>query len=235
MPNKPVILADSTAGWPTLCVSLQRVGIPNSEPLCFFRAPHRCGRLGLTYSRGVPERLKRYYGNDYLHFLTCSCYHRQPWLANEERRDLFLKILEEVRQRYQFVVVGYVVMPDHIHLLISEPEFGTQSTVMQVVKQRFSRRVLDEKRHLRLDRNAPPTVEHVWQRRFYDFHIWNERKRIEKLRYMHRNPVRAGLVLEPEQWVWSSFRSYAFEEEGLVKINQRAKAVMRVRAAESQQ
>ena len=57
-----------------------------------------------------------------------------------------LEILEQVRQRYQFVVVGYVVMPEHIHLLISEPERGTPSTVMQVVKQRFARRVLRRKR-----------------------------------------------------------------------------------------
>ena len=79
----------------------------------------------------MPKGLKRYYGNEYLHFLTCSCFHRQPWLASA-RRDLFLRILEEGRQRYGFVVVGYVVMPAHIALLISEPERGTQSTVMQV-------------------------------------------------------------------------------------------------------
>ncbi len=58
----------------------------------------------------MPKGLKRYYGHEYLHFLTCSGYHRQPWLATARRRDLFLQILEEVRQRYGFVVVGYVAM-----------------------------------------------------------------------------------------------------------------------------
>lgn len=149
----------------------------------------------------MPKGLKRYYGHDYLHFLTCSCYHRQPWLATAARRDLFLQILEEVRQRYRFVAVGYVVMPDHIHLLIGEPERGTPSTVMQVVKQRFARCVLR-----RANRNPAQgelwqrQPEHVWQRRFYDFNVWSERKRVEKLRYMHRNPVREQLVEEPEQW-----------------------------------
>jgi putative transposase len=94
----------------------------------------------------MPKGLKRYYGHEYLHFLTCSCYHRQPWLGTTHRRDLFLQILEEVRQRYGFVVVGYVAMPDHIHLLISEPERGTQSTVMQVLKLRYARRILARKR-----------------------------------------------------------------------------------------
>jgi len=69
----------------------------------------------------------------------------------------------------------------------------------------------------------------VWQRRFYDFNVWSERKRIEKLRYMHRNPVRRGLVAQPEQWVWSSFRSYAYGEVGRVRINQWGPAKMKIR------
>jgi putative transposase len=143
--------------------------------------------------------------------------------------------LEQGRQQYGFVVVGYVVMPEHIHLLIGEPERGTQSTVMQVLKQRYARRVLTETRAENLDRvdswELPPFAKcakdrppGVWQRRFYDFHVWSERKRVEKLRYMHRNPVKDALVQEPEQWMWSSYRSYAYGEEGLVRINQWRKA-----------
>jgi hypothetical protein len=60
---------------------------------------------------------------------------------------------------------------------------------------------------------------HVWQARFYDFNVWSEHKRVEKLRYMHRNPVKRGLVIEPEQWRWSSYRWYAVGEMGLVKLN----------------
>jgi putative transposase len=84
----------------------------------------------------------RYYGTRHLHFINCSCYHRQPWLARPQRRDMFLRVLEHVRQRYGFVVVGYVVMPEHIHLLIGEPEKGDPSRVMQALKQGFARRVL---------------------------------------------------------------------------------------------
>ena len=60
----------------------------------------------------------------------------------------------------------------------------------------------------------------MWQRHFYDFQVWSERKRVEKLRYMHRNPVKEGLVQAPEQWAWSSYCSYAYGEEGMVGINQ---------------
>jgi Transposase IS200 like len=69
----------------------------------------------------MPWGLERWHGGHDLHFLTFSCYRRQPWLASVSRRDLFVKVLEQARQRYQWVVVGYVVMPEHIHLLVSEP------------------------------------------------------------------------------------------------------------------
>jgi putative transposase len=179
-------------------------------------------------------RLQRYYGSDHLHFITCSCYRRQPWLGNARRRDCFLKVLEEVRQRYRFVVVGYVVMPEHVHLLIGEPETGTPSTVMQVLKQRFARQVLQQLRQRRGPQQSELWAEgpeHVWQRRFYDFNVWTERKRVEKLRYMHRNPVKRRLVLEPEQWAWSTFRWYASGETVPVKINEWGPAELKIRTA----
>ncbi|HEV3510627.1 MAG TPA: hypothetical protein VGS05_02915, partial [Candidatus Sulfotelmatobacter sp.] len=58
-----------------------------------------------------------------------------------------------------------------------------------------------------------------WQARFYDFNVWTTKKRVEKLRYMHRNPVKRGLVKSPEQWRWSSYRHYALQEAGPVRVN----------------
>jgi len=72
-------------------------------------------------------------------------------------------------------------------------------------------------------------AHHAWQRRFYEFNVWSKKKRIEKLRYMHRNPVQRGLVGEPEQWAWSSFRSYAYGEAGAVRINRWGPAMPRRR------
>jgi putative transposase len=155
---------------------------------------------------------ERFYGAGDLHFITCSCYRRQPLLGTPRRRDLFLTVLEQVRRRYQFVVVGYVVMPEHIHLLMSEPQEKNPSTVMQALKLGFARRVLAEAKRKRdpgQDRLFDYAPQHIWQKRFYDFNVWTERKRIEKPRYMHRNPVTRGLVVSPELWKWSSFRAYA--------------------------
>ncbi len=175
----------------------------------------------------------RYYGSGDLHFITCSCHRRQPLLGTARRRDLFLTVLEQVRRRYQFVVVGYVVMPEHIHLLLSEPQQATPSTVMQALKLGFARRVLGQIRRRRNPAQAPlfeHSPHHVWQKRFYDFNVWSRRKRVEKLRYMHRNPVKRGLVESPELWRWSSYRAYALGEPGPVRINEWQVLPMRVRA-----
>ena len=68
-------------------------------------------------AQGMRNKLERRYGQRQLHFITCSCYRRRPLLGTGRRRDAFLRILNEVRERYQFWLVGYVVMPEHIHLL----------------------------------------------------------------------------------------------------------------------
>jgi putative transposase len=164
--------------------------------------------LSLRYSHPMRRKLKRYYGAGDLHFITCSCYRRQPVLGTARRRDLFLTVLEQVRRRYQFVVAGYVVMPEHVHLLIGEPQVKTPSTVMQALKLGFARRVLAQARRRRNPAQASlfdPVPQHIWQKRFYDFNVWTEHKRIEKLCYMHRNPVKRGLAAAPELWPLEQF------------------------------
>ena len=168
--------------------------------------------------------LHRTYGAHHLHFITCSCYRRLPFLKTAAARDRFLSVFEQTRQRYRFVVVGYVVMPEHIHLLLTEPEVGDPSTVMQVLKQRTARALLPtNKRKDPRQRNLfgeELRRRAFWQARFYDFNVWTTKKRVEKLRYMHRNPVKRGLVESPEQWRWSSYRFYFLEEAGPVRVNE---------------
>ena len=109
-----------------------------------------------------------------------------------------------------------------------------RDTTLAALKQTFAHRLL---RELRAQTGAPANalwstpvaVGHVWQSRFYDFVVFTEKKRVEKLRYMHRNPVQRGLVLEPQQWLWSSFRHYAYGERGSVLVNETRKAELRIR------
>ena len=78
--------------------------------------------------------LVRYQQAGDFHLLTFSCYHRLPYLAAAGARDLFESALERVRRRYNFVVAGYVVMPEHVHLLVSEPRDGVLARAVQALK-----------------------------------------------------------------------------------------------------
>ena len=118
-----------------------RPGIPHLDSTLKVHSSHH--RVGdAFYPPHVPKLLRRYYGAGDLHFITGSCYGREPVLHTAQRRDPFLTVLEQVRKRYRFVVMGYVVMPEHFHLLISEPRKGDPSTVMQALKLGFARRLL---------------------------------------------------------------------------------------------
>jgi putative transposase len=133
-------------------------------------------------------------------------------------------MLEQVRRKYRFEVVGCVVMPERFHMLVGEPEKGTPSTVLQVLKQRVARRLLKPKRKVRHTQptlwkeEAPDNKRHFFQIRFYDFNVYSSKKIVEKLRYTHRNPVKRGLVSSPDPWAWSSFRAYYFGEKSVVWI-----------------
>ena len=132
--------------------------------------------------------LVRYQNCGVFHFLTFSCYRRQPLLASSSGYDLFERELEAVRRRYGFVVAGYVLMPEHVHMLVGEPRENSLAVALQVLKQMTSRKLKAREQ------------AQFWQRRYYDFNVWSDEKRIEKLRYMHRNPVVRGLVEKPEDW-----------------------------------
>jgi putative transposase len=167
--------------------------------------------------------LHRYYGAHHLHFITWSCYRRRPLLRTVKSRDFFLDILEQVRSKYRFVVVGYIVMPEHVHLLMSEPEVGTPSDVMQALKESSARALLPKRKRRDLRQQvlfAEALRTPFWQARFYDFNVWTAKKRVEKLNYMHQNPVKRGLVTKPEDWRWSSCRFYSLDEVGKVAVNE---------------
>ena len=177
----------------------------------------------LRVSRLPRSPLRRYYGQGDLHFITTSCYRRKPLLGTARSRDVFLKSLEQIRHQYRFDVIGFVVMPEHVHLLLGEPEKGNPSVVMQALKQSVAQRLLRKPKRrssaqMELWSN-PIKLDRFWQRRFYDFNVFSDAKRVEKLRYMHRNPVKRGLVSAPEHRRWSSYRVYAFGERGPVNMD----------------
>ena len=152
----------------------------------------------------MPHGLVRYQHSNQSHFLTFSCYQRLPHFFNERFRDIFLDCLERTRRRYRFLVYAYVIMPEHVHLVVSEPEKGLLATSMQALKVSFIR--------------TSEFKGTFWQKRYYDHNIRDYKSFTNKLRYIHRNPVKRGLCRTAMNWNWSSFRHYATAEIGIVEI-----------------
>jgi putative transposase len=151
----------------------------------------------------MTKGLVRYQQAGCFHFVTFSCYRRLPYRGTVAARGLFERSLVSMRNCYEFVVCGYVVMQQHVHLLVGEPKKALLSKAIQALK---------------LSVSVQSTQRPYWQARYYDFNVHNEEKRVEKLRYLHCNPAQRGLVAKPEDWPWSSFRHYANGLRGAVEI-----------------
>ena len=154
----------------------------------------------------MPHGLKRFQKAEALHFITFSCFDRLPFLDAPDPKNTVEAVLELTRARHQARVYAYVLMPEHVHLLVNEPRLRTLATAVQVLKQKTSRQ---------LKIAGEPQF---WQRRYYDFVVPCEAKRVEKLRYIHRNPVKRGLAADPSGWRWSSFGHYATGSVSTVEI-----------------
>ena len=172
----------------------------------------------------MPEGLQRHYGKGDLHFITFSCYQRLPLLRSAKARNVFVRELARIREEMKFRLIGYVVMPEHVHLLVSEPPKGTPSTMLQKLKRRVSRKMRGRRKVSKEQMPLPfdcdgAVLRAFWQARFYDFNVYTVSKKIEKLNYMHANPVTRGLVEHPRDWRWSSWGNYARKSGGLVPID----------------
>jgi putative transposase len=165
----------------------------------------------------MPWGLERFQNTGQSHFVNFCCYHRRLLFATPASRCVFESALERVRRSFRLRVYGYVVMPEHVHLLLSEPQRGVLADALKSLKQGVSRRLIGD-------------AEHFWQKRYYDFNVRDYAQFVEKLRYIHRNPVKRGLCERPEDWESSSFRHYATGCEGRVEVESEWTARKRERA-----
>ena len=181
--------------------------------------------------------------NSYVHFTTTNTYRKLSYFRNEEFCRILLEELEFYHERYGFSMIGYVIMPDHLHLLLwwdirEKPELNI-SKIMQVIKGVTARRVVDLMTAVRLEQMLQPTLRkgeqkssqseknaqahrqnlrhRLWQPGFHDFNIYSEDKLVEKLNYIHHNPVEAGIVSSPGEYKWSSYKRYFSEVEGFLE------------------
>ena len=180
----------------------------------------------------MPKLRRCYEGNNH-HYITCSTYRRIRAFNSERFKIAFVDTLRELRSELEFKLVGYVLMPEHFHMLIWPSLVADPSRIMQSFKERTALFVLDQLKEnpqfawcqKTLSRFTLPLTFHgpsqyrVWQRRFFDMNIYSEKKRLEKLDYMHANPVKRRLVKDPGDWPWSSWRFYYLGDTSLLPMD----------------
>ncbi len=175
----------------------------------------------------------RHFEPGQLQFITTSTYRRMKLFQSDRFRCDFVEVLMQLRQETGFLLVGWVLMPEHFHLLIKPVPAEATSNFIQELKKRTAQRiirVLDDHqeypwcRRMLTGLRLPPTVHsdaryRVWQRRFYPFGVFTERKCLEKLNYMHNNPVKRRLVSSSVEWPWSSFRFYYLDDASILRMD----------------
>jgi len=176
---------------------------------------------------------RRYFAPGQFQFITSSVYRRLKLFDSHRLRLLFVEALREYRQEESFLLIGWVLMPEHFHFLIKPEPAESTSALMQELKKRTAQRIISLLsqnqgrpwcRKMLSGLRLPLTVHsdsryRVWERRFYPYGVYSEKKRREKLNYMHNNPVKRGLVSSPEEWPWSSYSFYYLQDSSLLSMD----------------
>ena len=178
----------------------------------------------------------RHFEPGQLQFITTSTYRRSRLFTCQYFCWTFVESLGQLRVETGFLLIGWVLMPDHFHLLIRPQPAERTVRFMQELKKRSAQQIIatltrnqDHPRSCAmLDRlRLPPTVHNdsyfrVWQRRYVPFNVYSRKKVLEKLDYMHNNPVMKRLVSSPDQWRWSSFRFYYLNDSSVLTMDRLA-------------
>ncbi len=183
----------------------------------------------------MPSRLRRYDEYGHVHFLTISCYRRLQFFRHDAVKRVFVEGMRRTRAKLGIRWVGYVVMPEHVHLLLFPIPAGGDdpvpvSTLLQTLKQYIGRQAKEQLRSIWREKQSlgsPPMdawalgagPRPFWKTRAYDFNVTKEYTLNAKLDYMHKNPVTRGLVQRAEQWPWSSYRYYAHDDDSLIGMD----------------
>lgn len=191
--------------------------------------------------------LPKFNETSYVHFVTTKTFENRPIFKDKKCCEILLSDIDFYRNKLGFKLIGYCIMPDHLHLLVwwdvEERKGLTISKIMHDIKNHSARGIVDYL--YPVGRRGPLTSplkyssgqgtrathmgrypsqrmseqkHYIWQPSFYDFNIYSDRKLLQKLDYIHWNSVRAGLCEKPEDWSWSSYCFYAFGKRGKIKI-----------------
>ncbi len=161
------------------------------------------------------------------HELTFSCYKNQPLLEGNRTKNYLVQAISFAAKKHKIHIWAYVIMPSHVHILIFPCEQNYSiSKILKTIKQSVSRKEI-----LYLKKNAPEHLEKIYtgqksaKYRFwqdgggYDKNVTSKDAILNMINYIHNNPVRNGIVKNPEQWEWSSYKDWNNLEDGLIEID----------------
>jgi putative transposase len=148
-------------------------------------------------------RLHHYDNLGTARFVTFSCFMRLPSLAMANARTILAEEVDRGRVAHGFALLGYVFMPEHVHLVLLPPDGMRLGRVIGEIKSRSARRYFDSSAV-----GGPDAIRVFWQPRCYDHNCRTPDDVREKIHYCHNNPVKRGLATDPADWTWSSYNAY---------------------------
>jgi len=155
--------------------------------------------------------MKRYFEKGYAYFLTTNTQNKNPIFREDRYCHILLVTIEYFKLILEYKLYGYCLMPDHVHLLLHPYGRYEPSYIMQMIKGSFSNKYNKIKN----------STGHVWQKKYYDEVIRDDKMALNILSYMHNNPVKAGIVLSPDEYRFSSYGHYfgGKTEKALIEID----------------
>jgi len=168
--------------------------------------------------------------NEQFFFVTTTVVKFTPIFTYEPFCDILIENIKHYQKRYKYDILGYVIMPTHLHWIVkTEPKEGTISDIMRDIKKFTAWQIFD-----RIERENKGELENIfkeeakiindqvrklWMQRFDDEVIRNEKMFWTKLKYIHNNPVKAGIVERPEEYKYSSTRNYMLNDHSVIKVD----------------
>ncbi|HTG14212.1 MAG TPA: transposase [Blastocatellia bacterium] len=150
-----------------------------------------------------------------LHFITANCDKRLAVFKDERYCLLVLEVLEELKERWPFKLIAYVLMPDHFHLIVNSRD-GRITDLTGAIKGMSARRIIDASPEGAF---ADGVKHQVWQDSFKAFPLWSDWMIWQKTNYIHNNPLKASLVKSAADYRWSSFRAFYFQSGEPLKLD----------------
>ena len=179
------------------------------------------------YNYYIPiMKLRHYDGDGRAHFVTFGTFKKFPLITNNENRKTIIDAIISMREKYGFRLLGYVLMPEHIHLVIVPADGTKLGRIIGEIKRESAVKILDKFKRLnspilsKLEVTRNGIKKHAfWQRRCYDHNCRTPESVWKAIDYCHNNPMKRGLVNKPSSWIWSSYRFYHGKNGVVLKID----------------